>query len=595
MSCSIVSRSARTSWTGLLILPMLAPLTWAEPTQEELEAASLLASRATFGMTYDQIVEMAEQGLDEWLDEQLDMECTPLGRWEKRLFDMYEAGEFDEFVEVMDLELDQDDPAWDVVHRFGPFDTSWYMTVANAPDQLCQRVAWALSQIFAAHTHSIPNLPYAHTSYYDILLEHALGSYRELVEDVTYSSHMGEILGHLNNSRSRSDRNRIPDESFARELMQLFSIGLLELDLDGTSRTDSLGEPISSYDRDDVANLARVMTGLGFGGEHARFDNDWTNEWDLPMVMFNWHHDKDEKVILDTVISAGQDGRADIDEALDAIHEHPNVGPFIGRQLIQRLVTSNPEPEYVRRVAEAFNDDGRGARGNLRHVVKTILTDPEANEPRRPERFGKLREPVIRVMNLHRMFPMELVGEDTRGLTEPFYAPDFLGVGNQRPLDAPSVFNFYSPFHSPKGDLSENGLVAPEFQIFDMLTSIRLSNILWDRLISDEMWRRQVQPRPWHTWFHAFDYEDENGDEIWWHPVMHHDIADYEDLSRRSADLVDRLDLVMTHGSLNSDTRERLVERIDEILPVGTPMLRNRVWFAIWYISSLPDYIVESH
>ena len=573
-----------------LFAASLAPPAWAEPTQEELEAASLLASRATFGMTYDQIVEMAERGLDAWLDEQLDMECTPLGRWEKRLFDMYDAGEFDEFVEVMDIELDQDDPAWDVVHRFGPFDTSWYMTVANAPDQLCQRVAWALSQIFAAHMRSIPNAPYAHTSYYDILLEHALGSYRDLIEDVTYSSHMGEMLGHVNNSRSRADRNRIPDESFARELMQLFSIGLVELELDGTPRTDSPGGPIPTYDGDDVANLARVMTGLGYDGEQARFDNDWTNEWNLPMIMFDWHHDKDEKVILDdTVISAGQLGDTDVGDALDAIHEHPNVGPFLGRQLIQRLVTSNPEPEYVRRVAEAFNDDGQGARGNLRHVVRTILTDPEANEPRRPERFGKLREPVIRMMNLHRMFPPIVVGEDTRGLTEPFYAPwtgDMFHPGNQVPMDAPSVFSFYSRFHSPKGELSDNGLVAPEFQIFNMRSGVEFNNRIWSSVSGSLA-------------FHGFFYEDENGDSLNWHPELEFDFSSYLDLAASPSDLVDRLDLVMAYGNLITTSRSRLIPHLG-LMPVSVGEgreddLRERVAFAVWYMSTLPDYIVESH
>ena len=212
MSSSKVFRSAHISLSGFLILPLLVPLAWAEPTQEELEAASLLASRATFGMTYEQIVEMAEQGLDEWLDEQLDMECTPLGRagWEERLVQMYEDGEFDEFIDGHDIDLDEENPAWKVVESFGPFRTSWYMTVLKAPDQLCQRVAWALSQIFVIHTRGIERAPYSYTSYYDILLNNALGNYRELIEDVTYSAQMGRMLSHVNNSRSRPEKNRFP-------------------------------------------------------------------------------------------------------------------------------------------------------------------------------------------------------------------------------------------------------------------------------------------------------------------------------------------------------------------------------------------------
>ena len=571
----------------------------AEPTLEELEAASLLASRATFGMTYEQIVEMAEQGLDDWLDEQLDMECTRVGRWEERLVQMDKDGEFEEFRRIFDFRPRDEDP-YRVLVEFRVFDTSWYMTVRYATDQLCQRVAWALSQIFVVNLRSLPDWFYSRTSYYDILLENAFGTYRELIEDVTYSTQMGLMLSHLNNSRARPEKRLFPDENYSRELMQLFSIGLFELNIDGSTKTDESGELIPTYDADDIANLARVMTGHGLDGEHAHFGADWTDEWDLPMHMFDWHHDKDEKVILeDTIIPAEQLGKSDISDALDAIAEHANVGPFIGRQLIQRLVTSNPEREYVQRVAEAFNDDGQGVRGNLKHVVKTILTDPAATNPSNPNHFGKLREPVIRVMNLHRMFPTEVVGEDTRGLSEPIYMPggaEMFEPGDQRPLDAPSVFNFFSPFHSPKGDLSDRDLVAPEFQIFNMRTAFELSNMIWDRLLDHS--RPEEEDRYLH-WFNPFWYEDENGDEAHWHPVMSHDISNYVEIADSPADLVDRLDLVMTYGSLNSNARSRVIQRVEQITSNSEDSedesLRKRVWFAIWYMSMLPDYMVETY
>ncbi len=177
--------------------------------------------------------------------------------------------------------------------------------------------------------------------------------------------------------------------------MQLFSIGLFELNIDGTPKKDESGDLIPTYDADDIANLARVMTVFAYDGERVQFNKNWTDEWDLPMIIFNWHHDKDKRVILgDTTLAAGHSGEVDVDLALDAIHEHANVGPFIGRQLIQRLVTSNPEPAYIQRVAEAFIDDGNGVRGNLKQVIKTILTDPEATDPVNPDQFGKLREPL---------------------------------------------------------------------------------------------------------------------------------------------------------------------------------------------------------
>ncbi len=193
-------------------------------------------------------------------------------------------------------------------------------------------------------------------------------------------------------------------------------------------------------------------------------------------------------------------------------------------------------------------------------------------------------------MNLHRMFPIVVVGEDSRGLTHPFYTPyrrQMFELGNQEPLKAPSVFNFYSPFHSPKGDLSDNDLVAPEFQIFTMQTAHDLSNTIWSRLALDPVVR---DVGPWDTWFALYRYDDENGEEVYWHPVLHHDISDYEDLAETPADLVDRLDLVMTHGNLSNHARSRLIRRIEQVRDDS----RERVWFAIWYMATLPDYIVET-
>ena len=570
----------------------------AEPSREELEAASLLASRATFGMSYDEIVDMAEQGLDEWLNEQLEMDCSLVSHWEDLVFEMDENGELDELRRITGVE--SDDP-FDLHRKFGPFYTYWYMTARYAPDQLCQRVAWALSQILVISTNSVPRTPYSHSTYYDILLRNAFGNYRQMLEDVTYSPQMGFFLSHVNNSRPRPEIKRFPDENYARELMQLFSLGLFELNTDGTAKLDEDGEFIATYDVDDITHLARVMTGLAYDGEHARFNGGWTrSSGDLPMMAFEWHHDSSEKIILgDQTLPAGQRTARDISDALDVIHAHANVGPFLGRQLIQRLVTSNPEPEYVRRVAEAFNDDGSGVRGNLKHVVKTILTDEEARNPSRPERFGKLREPIVRVMNLHRMFPTVVDGEDQRGLSNPFYIP--LGwtmfAGNQIPLSAPSVFNFYSPFHSPKGVISEEGMVAPEFQIFDMRAAHRVNNLIWERLREDP---RNQDRDGFLAWFDdGIKYSDNEGKELFWHPKMAHDISDYIELADSPSDLVDRLDLVMTHGSLNRSTRSRLLRRIGNINRVdydnAQDYLRDRVMFAIWYLSTLPDYMIETY
>ena len=558
---------------ALCVVAFVASICWAEPTQEELEAASLLASRATFGMAYDQIVDIAEQGTDQWLDDQLNMECSLLRTWEDRILEMDENGEFDTFRELFDVRP-RSESTYQIVRELGGFNTFWYMTVRYAPDQLCQRVAWALSQIFVVSSRSIGDSLYSRSGYYDILLRNAFGNYRELIEEITYSPQMGLFLSHVNNSRPRPEIRVFPDENYARELMQLFSIGLFELDTDGTIKRDESSAPIPSYDSNDIANLARVMTGMAYDGEHAHFNRTWGVTWDLPMMIFEWHHDTEEKVLFDEhTIPANQRGANDVDAALDLIFNHPNVGPFIGKQLIQRLVTSNPEPEYIQRVAEVFNDDGTGTRGNLKAVIKAVLTDPEAHAPSRPERFGKLREPIVRTMNMHRMFKTHVKGEDTRGLSEPFYVLrswHMFDPGKQSPLDAPSVFNFYSPFHSPKGGLSDNGLVAPEFQIFDMQAAHDLNNEFYRRLRHDEHGNEGL------GWFHDYDTYDEDGNQIPWHPVMVYDLSDYEELASSPADLVDRLDLVMSYGSLQNRTRTRFHSTSPSIFTYRNSLIEQR-------------------
>lgn len=225
-----------------------------------------------------------------------------------------------------------------------PYKIAWSNAVLYSKDQLCQRVAWALSQIFVVSTRDINNIDYQWTTYYDNLLRGSFGNFRELLHDVTYSAQMGIMLSHVNNSRPRPDIKRFPDENYARELMQLFSLGLFELNPDGSPKKDEDGATIPSYDSEDIAELARVMTGFAFDGELAHFGSgQWHVDAHLPMIIFDWHHDKGEKVIVGgTVIPAGQSGRDDIEQALDAIFQHPNTGPFIVRQLIQHLVTSNP-------------------------------------------------------------------------------------------------------------------------------------------------------------------------------------------------------------------------------------------------------------
>ena len=280
----------------------------------------------------------------------------------------------------------------------------WYSTVQQ--DQLRQRVAFALSQIFVVSTNGdVSHFPKGIASYYDMLARNAFGNFRQLLEDVTLHPMMGVYLTHIGNHKERFDSTgkltQAPDENYAREVMQLFTIGLEQLNLDGTPKKDAQGRPIPTYSNNDVIGLARVFTGWSWNGGRLTHECFFragycaanTNERETrPMVAYDQYHSTLEKRFLGTTIAEGQSSTtADLKVALDTLFNHPNIGPFIGRQLIQRLVTSNPSPAYVRRVASAFNNNGQGVRGDMKAVIRAVLLDEEARgaHARKQPSFGR--------------------------------------------------------------------------------------------------------------------------------------------------------------------------------------------------------------
>ena len=337
----------------------------------------------------------------------------------------------------------------------------WFRNAVDGPDQLRQRVAFALSEIFVvSQLGTLQQAPYAVADYYDQLALNAFGNYRDLLEIVTLHPAMGVYLSMLGNEKPNPVLNIRPDENFARELMQLFSIGLVELNLDGTVRTDGLGAPIPTYHQAVIEGFAHVFTGWHFAGAtgfQQAFPND--NNQTVPMQLYPEFHDTGEKLLLNNVtIPAGQAGDRDLAMALDNIFEHPNVGPFITTRLIQRLTASNPSPGYVARVATVFNDNGAGVRGDLGAVVRAILLDEEARPAMHMEIDGKLKEPLLRLTQLWRAY-------DAQSQSGSFpLAPAYIIFG-QGPLQSPSVFNFFSPSFAPPGEIRNSGLVAPELQI----------------------------------------------------------------------------------------------------------------------------------
>lgn len=351
----------------------------------------------------------------------------------------------------------------------------WFRNALWGDDQLRQRVAFALSEIMVvSQLGALQARPFAVADYYDMLAENAFGNYRDLIEKVTLHPAMGVYLSMLGNEKPNPALNIRPDENYARELMQLFSIGLVQLNIDGTVALDGNNQPIPTYNQEIIEGFAHVFTGWtwrgspSFGSGRVPVSSQY-----FPMEHWPEFHDTGEKMLLDgTVLPAGQSGEQDLADALDNIFNHANVGPFVAIRLIQRLTTSNPSPGYVRRVAEVFNDNGFGVRGDLGAVVKAILLDPEASPSMAMEIDGKLKEPLLRLTQLFKAY-----NASSASGRYPLVGSYILF--GQGPLQSPSVFNFFSPFFAPPGEIRNSNLVAPELEIATEYLSTQYTNYMF--------------------------------------------------------------------------------------------------------------------
>lgn len=429
----------------------------AQPLDDDFEAVRFL-QRATFGPRLEDISELINTGYAEWIETQLQMPATFM----------------------LPITRERREPRW-LEHI-----NSWFKLSVNAKDQLRQRVAYSLSQFFVVSGNGeLGGQPAALSNYYDILLAHSFGNFRDLLEQVTLSPVMGNYLSMKGNQKPDTENNIRPDENYARELLQLFSTGLVKLNLDGSVQTDADGIPLPTYNQETVEGFAHVFTGW-----HFKDVDDWNypenEDWFSPMQAYEEHHDKGAKTLLNGVqLPAGQSAEKDMQDALDNIFNHPNVGPFFSKHLIMQLVTSNPSPDYIKRVASVFNADPNGVRGNIAAVVTAILTDDEALNgfTNDAENFGKLREPVVRLTSLWRGFD----GDPDNSQF------DYAWIANrlaQAPMQSPSVFNFFSTDFSQSGQIRDSGMLSPEFQIHNestmiSITSALLAHSIWRNTISD--------------------------------------------------------------------------------------------------------------
>jgi uncharacterized protein (DUF1800 family) len=519
------------------------------PTELPEASAVRFLNQATFGSTEAETAAAQREWRTGWLEAQF---AQPLGRshWDRVLADQAD-----------------NTPNQQAGTPGTPWDRSAWKAYISAPDQLRKRVGYALSQILVVSIEGLGfgfvNNSRAAAAYVDILEKGAFGNFRELLEDVTLSPAMGHYLSHRRNHKAEYPQNdptrppiRVPDENYAREIMQLFTIGVVALNADGTLKLTN-GQPTETYGEDDVRGLARVFTGWDFT---ANTDPDWPR---MPMRHIASRHSPEEKKFLGVTIPANTDGPTSLRIALDALFNHPNTAPFIGKQLIQRLVTSNPSAAYVGRVSARFANNGQGVRGDMKAVVEAVLNDPEARTPNNITRpaasWGKLREPVLRYTTFARNFGGTFAGESWRigDLSDPAAQ---LGQG---PLRSPSVFNFYRPGYVPPNTaIARASLVAPEFQI---TTDTSLPGYV------NFMQRQLTAP----TGNLVFNYDAELA------------------LAGDPAALVARLDRRLTNAAMSSATRDEIVAAVTA-LPSGTAAQNlARVRTAILMTLASPNFIVQ--
>ena len=608
-----------------------------------METARFL-SQSSFGARIEDVEEVNEMGFEAWIDAQIQMPANYLtedmwDNWDRILemrestFNNYLADIIyyrqmsarainpDSIAPPLTPQEVEEERMYYLEDVYGPyslhFNNVWWHNAMTKEDQLRQRVAYALSQIMVVSSNSdLYDEAEALCYYYDLLLEHSFGNFRDLIEDITLSPAMGYYLSHLNNPRAIPSENIHPDENYAREIMQLFTIGLYELNTDGTRKQDANGNDIPTYSNSDIKEMARVFTGLGPGALDQRMyeagDIDWTDEpyfglglyamsKQQPMVMYEEWHDSGSKSLLDgLVIPAGQTGMQDIRMAIDYLFFHDNTGPFICRQLIQRLVKSNPSPSYIERVANVFNNNGQGVRGDMAAVVKAILMDPEARNCDEMMAFdnGKLSEPMMRTLFISRMaelvpymyyMDVTFTSYDSAGvnsvLIDDYVDPestnlDYWNNGfevsdvlKQYPLRAPTVFNFYIPDHQPVGELTANGLYGPEFKIHDTSSAINYLNSVWNYV--GNPWWNYI----WYNWQERFTQFEPRYSRY----------AEYldEDVEK----LIHRLDIEFTKGRMDEMLKQTLRDFADD---VPNWLESEQVAKYMIYLTMIsPDYTIE--
>jgi uncharacterized protein (DUF1800 family) len=490
--------------------------------------ADRFLEQTTFGPTPALVTQVQIQGLQNFLNAQYALPVTPYP-----------------------------DPAA-MESGLGNVQERYFIVNLTAQDQLRQRVAFALSQIFVIGGDKITD-PTAFTNYLRLLDADAFTNYRQIMGDVTLSPAMGHWLDMVNNGKPNVAAGDHANENYARELMQLFTLGTGLLNPDGSPQLDSNNLPIPTYTQDQVEAFARAYTGWTYpltpGSTQQTYNPAY---WTGPMVAIDSNHDVGSKQLLQYagasgggLLPAGQSSVQDLNGALDNIFNHPNIGPFVCSQLIQHLVTSNPSPAYVQRVAAVFENNGTGVRGDMKSVLTAILLDSEARRGDDPANAvgtdGHLQEPILFITGLLRAF-----NATTDGSNLSYYA----GNMGQNPLYAPSVFNFYAPSYVIPGTTT----LGPEFQILTTATSLQRAN-----------------------WVNTFAFGSFGGESV--------DFSSYAALASNPGALVDSLNALLMHGSMTADMKNAIVTAMQAV-PAGPNQALQQAKTAIYLIGSSSQYQV---
>ncbi|TQF67336.1 DUF1800 domain-containing protein [Pseudoalteromonas luteoviolacea] len=547
-----------------------------DDTFASMQNVSRFIQQATFGATPEQIRTLQGTSASQWFKSQLEVPASLV------------------LPAVVAAAPDDPDDEFNLFHIEQTSLAFWRNSIAGQ-DQLRQRMAFALSELLVvsnAGGEVLTDIPEAVAAYQDLLIQNAFGNYRSVLELVTYSPAMGHYLTYMGNEKGNEQTGRMPDENYARELLQLFTLGVVALNKDGTAALNSEGLSVELYDNTDITGLARVFTGLNLNEDDP--EELINTRFTKPMQIFPESHSEKEKTFLGLTIASGTDAQSSITQAIDHIFNHDNLAPFVSKQLIQRLVTSNPSPDYVSRVVAAFESGkfvlpdgssvGLDKRGDLTATLAAILFDSEARQVA-SNTGGKIREPILRFTHWARAFNVQNI--------EPKYIPQLWETGatadlGQHPYRSPSVFNYFRPgYKAPGSKSAEMGLVAPELQITNASSIPGYINFMTYFVMG------QQQEADLDELKEEFDEIGVNFDLEKALQSFKPDYGPLLQIAQVPAELVSYLDLLLCANQMSTQTKDNMVAALSKVPNDDDDGYLPRVHLAILMVMSSPDYIIQ--